>query len=195
MGAGGGLPPAHHLLRDLRGHVQVNHQVRLRQLQQPVFRVEEPVQKGLPLSLRQLGRLVDGVGGGVAVRHHQTARFIKWTPVLLVRSVAVHGKHQGCRIGVHIAGMAAQMAVQILLDHSGRGLSVPGKVDVLIGNILPFQMLAQQPGLGGLAGTVGPLEYDQPSAHFRFPFSCRTWTRNSGSFIIRPMRFGSLQRR
>ena len=138
---------------------------------------------------------MDGVGRGVAVRDHQPAGLIESAPVLLVGGIAIHGKHQGCRIGVHIAGMAAQMAVQILLDHGGGGLAVPGKSDVFIGDAFPLQMLAQQPGLGGFAGTVGPFEYDQPSAHFRFPFSCRTWTRNSGSFIIRPMRFGSLHRR
>ena len=138
---------------------------------------------------------MDGVGGGVAVRYDQSSRFIKRAPVLLVGGVTVHSIEQRRRIGVHIAGMAAQVAVQILLDHGGRGLAVPGEGDIFIGDAFPLQMFAQQPGLGGLAGTVGPFEYDQPSAHFRFPFSCRTWTRNSGSFIIRPMRFGSLHRR
>ena len=138
---------------------------------------------------------MDGVGGGVAVRHHQTSRLIKRTPVLLIRGVAIHGVKQGCGVGVHIAGTLTQIAVQILLHHGGGGLAVPGKGDIFVGDVFPPQMLTQQPGLGGFAGTVGPFEYDQTSVHFRFPFSCRTWTRNSGSFIIRPMRFGSLHRR
>ena len=40
VGAGGGLPPAHHLLRDLRGHIQIDHQIWLRQPQKPVLRVK-----------------------------------------------------------------------------------------------------------------------------------------------------------
>ena len=56
------------------------------------------------------------------------------------------------------------------------------------------QGLAQELCLGGLAGAVRALEYNQFSAHLCL-FSCLTWIKNSGSFIIRPMRRGSLHRR
>ena len=77
---------------------------------------------------------MDGVGRGVAVRDHQPAGLIESAPVLLVGGIAIHGKHQRRCIGVHIAGMAAQVAVQILLHHGGGGLAVPGKSDVFIGD-------------------------------------------------------------
>ena len=43
------------------------------------------------------------------------------------------------------------------------------------------------------AGTIGPFKYNEPSLHLFFSFL--TWSRNKGSFIMRPMRLGSLQRR
>ena len=107
MGAGGGLPAAHHLLRDLRGHIQIEHQVRLRQAQLAVFQLKEPVQKDRPFLRRQFGRLMDGVGRGVAVRDHQPAGLIESAPVLLVGGIAIHGKHQRRCVGVHIAGAPA----------------------------------------------------------------------------------------
>ena len=94
MCPGGLLPLPQHFLRDFRWHIQIQHQIRLWQSQQPVFQIEQPVQKCLPLPLRQLGRLMHRVGGGIAVRDHQPAAFVKCAPVLLIGGIAVHGKHQ-----------------------------------------------------------------------------------------------------
>ena len=107
MGAGGGFPLAHHLLRDLRGHIQIEHQIRLRQAQLAIFQIKKPLQKTLSLTRQQLGRLVDGVGRGVAVRDHQPTGFVESAPVLLVGGIAIHGKHQRRCVGVHIAGAPA----------------------------------------------------------------------------------------
>ena len=54
-------------LGELKGQVQIEHQVRGGQSQERVFKVKEPVQIGPPLRLRQLPRLVHRVGGGVPV--------------------------------------------------------------------------------------------------------------------------------
>ena len=134
------------------------------------------------------------IGGGIAVCNNQSAGFVECAPILLVGCITVHRIEHGCRIGIDITGLFAQIAVQILLHHGSRWLTVPGKINLLIRDSLPIQMLAQQSGLGCLAGTVGSFEYNQLSTHFRF-FSCLTWTRNNGSFIMRPSRFGSLHRR
>ena len=194
MGAGGSLPLAHHLFRDLRGHVEVEHKIRLRQTYQAVLRVKEPTEEVLPFAGQQLGGLVHGVGGGVAVRHHKAPGLVEGAPVLLVGGVAVHGVKEGGGVGVDIPGVLTQVPVQVLLYHGRRGLAVAGEIDVLVGDALPGQALTEELGLGGLAGTVRPLEDDEFSLHFPH-FSFRTCTRKSGSFIIRPMRLGSLQRR
>ena len=195
LGTGGSLPPAEHLLGELRGKVQIHHKVRGRKAQTAVFQIKEPVEIFPPLPGRQLRRLVDSVGGGVAVCDHHATLLIKSPPLLFVRGKAVHGeKHRG-GIGIHISRLAAQRPVKIQVRRLGKGIAVPGKIDLPEGDTLPLETLAHHAGLGRLSGTVGPLQHDQLSAHFRFPFSCRTWTRNSGSFIIRPARRGAFKRR
>ena len=137
---------------------------------------------------------MDGVGGGVAVSYNQSATLIEVAPVLLIGRIAVHGKKRRGGKSIHIAGVLPQIAIQVLLDHGGRGLSIPGEVDLPEGCPLLFEMAAQELGLGGLAGAVRSFKYDQFSAHF-FRFSCLTCTKKRGSFIMRPMRLGSLQSR
>ena len=137
---------------------------------------------------------MDGVGRGIAVRHHDAAGLVEPAPVLFVGSKAVYGKHGGSGAGVHVPGGSPQGAVQVQIGRLGKGVAVPGKVDLPAGNPPGLQAPQQQPRLGGLAGAVGALQNNQRSVHFR-PFSFRTWTKNKGSFIIRFARQGFLHRR
>ena len=194
LGAGLPLPPPQETVRRLGGHVQIQHQIRFRKPQTAVFQIKEPVQKGPPLPAGELGGLVDRVGGGVAVGNHHAAGLVEPAPVLLIRGKAVHGKHGGRGIGVDVAGLVPQSPPEITRHRLGKGIAVPGKINLPAGQALPPQMLQQELGLGGLAGAVRPLQYNQCSFHLR-RFSRCTWTRNRGSFIIRPARRGSLHRR
>ena len=137
---------------------------------------------------------MDGVGGGVPVGHHDAAFLIEPAPVLLVGGEAVHGVQHRRGVGVHVPGPVAQGSVEVEVRRFGKGVAIPGKVDLPICDAPLGQGLAQELCLGGLARSVRALEYDQFSVHLRL-FSCLTWIRNSGSFIIRPMRRGSLHRR
>ena len=103
------------------------------------------------------------VGGGVPVGDQQAALAVVFAPVLLVGGVAVHRVEGGGGIGVHIVWVAAEGAAQIQADQRRRFLAVPGEGQAAEGDALLFQGLAQQLCLRGLAGTVGPLKYDQLS--------------------------------
>ena len=162
---GGSLPPPHHLLRGLRGHIQIQHPCRLRQSQQPVLKVEQPVQKGVPLLRRQLGGLVDGVAGGIPVGDQQAAGLIKPAPILLIGGIAIHGVKRGRGVGIDIVGVAAKGAVQIQADQRRGRLLIAGKLQLAEGDAPPLQLLAQQRRLGGLSGTVRSLEYDESPLH------------------------------
>ena len=164
-GVGGGLPQAHHLLRGLGGHVQIQHAGRLRQPQQVVLKVEQPVQKRVPLLRRQLAGLVDGVAGGVAVGDQQAALLVIRAPVLLVGGVAIHGVEHRRGIGVDIAGLVAEGAAQIQADQRRGFLLVAREFQLAKGNTAARQLVAQQAGLGGLTGAVRPLEHDKFSLH------------------------------
>ena len=89
-GVGGGLPQAHHLFRGLCGHIQIQHPCGLRQPQQPVLEVKQPVEKTVPLLRRQLTGLVNGVAGGVSIRNDQSALLIVRALVLFVGGIAIH---------------------------------------------------------------------------------------------------------
>ena len=190
MGAGLFLSLTHEPLRQFRGHIQIHHQRGLWQPQPAVFQVKEPVHKGLLLLRGQLGGLMDRVGGGVAVGQNQLSRLIVLPPVLPVGGKAVHREEHRGGVGVHVSRLLAQGALQIQFGRFGKGIAIAGKIDDAKIHALPGQTLAQQLDLGGFPGAVGTLEYDQFSLHFRFLFSAFTWTRNKGSFIIRPMRLG-----
>ena len=189
-GACGGLPAAEHTLGEVRGHIQVDHQIRRGQAQPPVLQVKQPRHKLPPLPHLQLGGLVHGVGGGVAVGQDQRAVFIVLAPVLLVGGVAVHREQGGGGVGVHIAGAVPQHTGQIQPGRLGKGVAVAGEVDLPKEDPLLPQPLGHHMGLGGLAGAVGTLKNDQPAPHVRSLFSRATWTKNRGSFIIRPTRLG-----
>ena len=169
MGMGGLLPAAHHLLGQLRGEIQVQHSIRSRQTQLLILEVKEPVHKGLLLLRRKLGGLVNGVGGGIAVGDEQTALLIVAAPVLFIGGVAVHGVEGRSGIGIDIAGLLAEGSAQIE-PHQRRGfLLIPGEGQLAVGNAPPGQLLTQQLRLRSLAGTVGPLKYDELSLHGMVP--------------------------
>ena len=65
---------AHEPLGHLGRNVEIKDQRRLGKPEQPVLKAEKPVKKFLPLAVRQLGCLMHGVGGRVAVGDEQPAR-------------------------------------------------------------------------------------------------------------------------
>ena len=135
-----------------------------------------------------------GVGGRVAVGDEQPARLVVAAPVLLVGGVAVHSVEGGSRVGIHIVGMRAERAAEVQLDERGGLFAVAREVELAAVHALALQPLKEEPGLRGLAGAVRPLKDNEPSlVHFRF--SPATWTRKSGSFIMRPARDGFLMSR
>ena len=159
------LPPAHHLLRNLRRQVQIHNPIRLWQLQQPVFKIEQPLEKRPALLSGQLRGLVHSVGGGVTVGNNQPAAFVKPSPILPVAGKAVHRIEGGSRIGIHIPGMAAKSSGEIQPDQRRGFLLIPGKLQPPIGDAPPVQLPAQQGGLGSLAGAICPFKHDKPALH------------------------------
>ncbi len=137
---------------------------------------------------------MDGIGGGIAVGHHHAAGLVEPAPVLLIGGKAVDGEHDGGGTGVHVPGRSSERSVKVEIRGLGKGVSIPGKINLPAGDSPGLQAPQQQPRLGGLAGAVGALQDNQRSSHFR-PFSRCTWTRNRGSFIIRLARQGFLHRR
>ncbi len=190
LGSGLRLSAPQQLLGQLRGQVQIDHQIRLRQFQPPVFQVKQPVQIRLPLGLRELCGLVDGVGGSVPVGQNQPAGGVYLPPVLLEGGVAVHGVEGGGGVGADVAGSGPQRAVEIEPCGLCEGVAVAWKVDLMEGDALRLESLGQQTGLGCLARAVRALKHNQFSAHDRL--SPAVWSRNRGSFIIRPNRLGFL---
>ena len=112
---------------------------------------------------------MNGVGGGIAVGDEQTALLIVAAPVLFIGGVAVHGVEGRSGIGIDIAGLLAEGPAQIE-PHQRRGfLLIPGEGQLAVGNAPPGQLLTQQLRLRSLAGTVGPLKYDELSLHGMVP--------------------------
>ena len=98
--------------------------------------------------------------------------------------------------------MGAEFTAQIHPDQGGGGLAVLGEDQLLKAVAGPGGPVAQGPELGGFAGAVRPLEYDQPARHHRTlcfprPLARRpaALTRTRGSLAMRPMRLGSFTRR
>ena len=189
--AGALLPLTAQRRGKFRRQVQIEDKIGPGQAHQIVFKVKEPPEIVPARPVRQLSRLVYGVGGGIPVRDHKPPLLVPLAPVLYIRRVPVHGVKRGGGIGVHSAGVCSKGPAQVHPHQHGGVLVVPGKGQLPHGMPPPLQRLHQKPGLGGLAGAVGPLEHDELSPHFLFPLSAAAWTRNSGSFTIRPMRRGS----
>ena len=170
VGMGLLLAPAHHLLGQLRRHVEIQHARRGGQAELSVFIVKQPVEKRPPLPGGELRGLVDGVRRGVAVGDDETAALIERAPVLLIGCVAVDGVKRRRGVGVHVAGVAAERAAEIQADQ-GRGiLAVARELEPPVRDTAPVQLAAQQRRLGRLAGTVRSLKYNQFSSHRSHPF-------------------------
>ena len=165
LGVGHRLPAAEVGHRQMGGHIQPDHLVGTGQTHALVLQIKEPVEKPLPLVLRQLGGLMHGVGGGVTVHHHQSSGLVIGPPLLLVPGVPVHSKEGGGGIGVDIVGVGAKGAPQIH-PHQGRGFLPVAGIDG--GTELPprlIQCLTAQLKLGGLSRAVRSLKHDQFSSH------------------------------
>ena len=104
------LPLAHHLFREVRGNIQVDGQIGAGESQLVVFKFVEPVQEFRLLFLGLLAGLVDGVGGGLAVGHDQSAVLIPLSPNFFIGCVAVYGEKGGGGIGIHIGGVGSEFA-------------------------------------------------------------------------------------
>ena len=201
VGVGGRFPLAEHGHRPVRGHVQVEHQVGLRQPQAVVLKVKEPLEKGRPLPFRDLAGLVYRVGGGVPVGQHQAAGQIVLLPDLFPGGVPVHRVEAGGGVGVHILRPLPELPAEVHPQQGGGFLLVLGEHQPPEGDPLRLDPLAQFGKLGGLAGPVGPLQDDEQAflggAHGfpRFRFSPAAATRKPGSLAIRPMRLGWWSRR
>ena len=159
-GVGVLLPVAQQLLRKIRGDVQIQRQIRAGKPQPVVFEFVQPPEKFLTLLLRLLGRLMDGVGGGVAVADYQTALFVPLPPDLFVGGVAVDGIKGGSGVGVDILRIRAKLPTEIHPNQRGAGFGILGKDNFPKGNVFVFQTLGQQTKLGGLAGAVRALNDD-----------------------------------
>ncbi len=134
-----------------------------------------------------------GVRGRVAVSDQKAARLVIFAPVLLIGRVAVDRVEGRGRVGVHIARVRAERAAEVQLDERGGFFAVAREVELAAVDALALQPLEEQLALRRLAGAVRAFKYDQLPAHLRF--SPETWTRKSGSFIMRPIRDGFLTRR
>ena len=145
---------AQQLLRKVRGDVQIQRQIGTGKPQPVVFKFVQPPEKFLTLVLRLLGRLMDGVGGGVAVTDHQTALLVPLSPGLFIGGVAVDGVEGGSGVGVDVRRIRAKLPTEIHPNQRGAGFGVLGKDNFLKGNVFVFQTLGQQTKLSGLAGAV-----------------------------------------
>ena len=161
-----------------------------------ILQIEQPVQELPPLPLRQLGGLVDGVGGGVPVGHHDAARPHRTGPSPPCRRRTGPRRtaptrrrrsrpRDGCPGPRRDTGLAG----------SAKGLPYRGK------SISRYAMpprgqasrTAALPGWPCRSRRCPRIRSVFHSSALSSP-AC-TWTRNSGSFIMRPMRRGSLHRR
>ena len=169
MNIGGGVgvafPAAEVGYRQLNGHIQPEHQIGSGQTQITVLKLSQPAKEIIPRLDGHFGGLMDGIGGGIAVQHHQTAILIELSPVLLVTGVAVYGIEGGSGKGVDIGGAGAELTAQIHTHQSGGFFGILG---VSAGAEFPaclLQSLAGEVELGGLAGAVRTLKYDQFTSH------------------------------
>ena len=175
MGVGGGFSMAQEGDGRAGGHIQVEYQVGLGQTQLAELELVEPPEEGVPFLRGQLGRLVDGVGGGVPVTEHQTALLVPVPPILPIGGVPVYSEEGGGGVGVHVPRSGAESAVQIQADEGGGFLLVAGEDHIAEGHLFPLQPLAQLLELSGFAGTVGPLDDDECALHScHVPFPSQT---------------------
>ena len=158
----------HQLLADGRVYVQVDDQIRGGNAQQGILKMEKPLQKGVPLLLRKLAALVDGVGGGVPIRHQNAPLGIEASPILLKGGEPVHREEGGGGVGIHIPGVLAELPPQVHFDQGGGIGRIVGE-----GNLPHLlspgcQILHQLPRLGALAAAVQALNNNQFSHCYRF---------------------------
>ena len=152
------VAPGHQLLAHLRVHLQIDHGIRLRDAHQAVFKVKQPLQVFIPLPLRQLAALVDGVGGGVAVGDDDAAVPVEFAPVPLEGGEPVHREEAGGGIGVHILRVMAEFTVQVHF-HQRRGVGgVVREGDFPDGVSLPGQIIRQKLRLGSFSAAVQPFD-------------------------------------
>ena len=202
LGMGVRLPPAQEGHRLVGGHVQIEDQIGPGQSQLRMLKVVQPPEELPPLLRGAFHRLVDRIGGGIAVGENQAAPLIVGPPHLLVRGVPVHRVERGSGVGVDVLWAGAELPVQIHADQRGGGLAVLGKDQLLKFPSRLSNPLTQLLKLGGLAGAVRPLEDNQLSSHHRTPWRPLPATRRPaaftstrGSLAMRPMRLGSFFRR
>ena len=157
------------LLIHARRGLQIEHAVRRGDAEKVIFKVEQPVKVPLPLRLRELRALVDGVGGGISVGNDDAAVFIEFAPVFLERSIAIHCKESGRGIGIHVAGIRAEVAREIHFDERGGIGVIVRKGDLT--HVLPLltQTFKEQLRLRGLAAAVKTFDDNERSpGHVRF---------------------------
>ena len=143
LGVVPGLPAAHPGQGGLDIHIQIDHQIRPGQAHLAVFQIGQPGEEVRQFILRQLGPLVDSVGGRVPVRQDQGAVFVKLPPVRLIGRIAVHRVEGGCGVGVHIIGMSPELSGQVHAYQSAALLLIPGKHNMIIGDLVLFHSCAQ----------------------------------------------------
>ncbi len=189
-GAGGLLPAAEHLLRHLRGQVQIEHQIRLRQAHAGDI-PDQTASPGTPAAHPPAAWRPGGrrwrwcTGWPPRCRPpHRTGPSPPCRRQTGPRRTAPRRRRRSRPRG-GCPGPRGDRGWQAAEGLPYRGKSISRYAMSPLG-----QGLAQQLCLGGLAGTVGALQIRSVfhSVFLLLP----TWTRNSGSFIMRPMRFGSL---
>ena len=167
-----------------------------------MLKVVQPPEELPPLLRGAFHRLVDRVGGGIAVGEDQAAPLIVRPPHLFVGGIPVHRVKGGGGVGVDVLRVGSELPIEIHADQGGGGLAVLGKDQLLKFPSRLSDPLTQLLKLGGLAGAVRSLKDDQRSGHHRTPWRPLPVTRRPaaftstrGSLAMRPMRLGSFFRR
>ena len=171
-GVGVRLPLPHASAGGFQIHIQIDHQIRLRQAHLSKFKIHKPVEEGRQLLIRELASLMDGIRGGIAVRENEPAVFINPAPIVPIGGKAIHREKSRSRVSVHIPWLFPEGAAEVETDQRAALLLIARKYDVIIRNFVSFHSLAQEAVLRGLAAAVNALQNDQLSlAHIPQAFS------------------------
>ena len=111
------------------------------------------------------------IGGGVAVSDQDAAFLVELAPIRLIPRIAVHRIKAGCRVGVDIVRLVAELPGQIHLDQRTGITGVIREGDFPYQMIRHRQVLCQQLSLRALAAAVQPFQNDQ-LAFAHTPASC-----------------------